>query len=68
MPLIKKQVHDYAAKHTRFFDKLRRKSMFEIAWRGFKIELQASLENIYGIRNDPKNKSPYDQITYKAEG
>jgi hypothetical protein len=66
MPLTKKQVQDYAAKHTGFFDKLRRKSMFEITWRGFKIELQTSLENIYGIRNDPKSKSPYDQISYEG--
>lgn len=40
--------------------------MFEIAWDGFKIELQVLLENIYGIRNDPKSKSPYDQITYEG--
>jgi hypothetical protein len=66
MLLSKDQVQKYAAKHTGFFDKILRKSPYEITWRGYKSELETSLQNIYGIRFDPKSKSIFDQITYEG--
>lgn len=66
MPLTKNQVEKYASKHVGFFDKILRKSPYEITWRGYKSELEATLENIYGIRYEPKSKSVYDHITYEG--
>jgi len=66
MALSKDQIQKYAAKHMGFFDKILRKSPYEITWRGYKSELEASLQDTYGIRFDPKSKSAFDQITYEG--